>query len=89
MVCRSRLGLMHKFAVFVLPESAVAIHVGSGSWPRRPDVLYCNSSILSVSKVSIFSICARVKCSGSGNDRRETLVPPEDVHAFIACTSSQ
>ena len=80
---------MNKLALLVLLEGPVAIQVGSGSWVRHPDVLNCNSSILSVSKVNIFSIRTRVKCSGSGNDRLEILVPPEDVHAFIACARSK
>lgn len=83
------LSLIDKLALHILLPSAVAIQVGSGSWSRHGDVFHCNSSMLSVSKVILLSSSTRVKCSGSGNDRLESLIPPEDVHAFIACASSK
>ncbi len=85
MVCW--LSLMDKFAFVVLLECAVAIYTG---WSWHGNMFNCSSSILSVSQVSVFSITTRVKYNGSGNDRLETLVPPEkDVHACIACASSK
>ena len=52
-------------------------------------LMFSTARFLSISKVRILSICMRVKCIGSGNDRLESLVPPEGVRAFIACARSK
>ncbi len=63
--------------------------VGGGQQAQAPWRIQLHSSIWSVKKVNMFSICNRVKRRYSGDDGLETLLPSADVHAFIASMTSK